>query len=633
MGTSDLPLHRRVQLAVLAHIRHTHTRYDHLLKEADWHIARKAVEKTCLDILVKWRGDEETGRDQLDDILREVVVISDDSEDSEDSQDSDSESDQDEEDYSDSSVPENAVDPAKQDAKPRNPAFVHKSQPKRRRQRKTRRRQRSKQPGSDSNPTAATKRDKRGFKRYEAAQATMTRRWEEAINRHRHARDANSPAQAARMSRVPSQTVQRRPSVEIVSPIHRFETRQNDRAVAASKPVYGIGEDQDQRIRSGEVYTANIHRSNPQMHANIRPPLDLDSPQSTVIGRRVSHLPMDIRGAAAPERHSHGELRDFLVPSIEPVSPQSGLGRPHFVRPIIREQMRPEQVHTGGNRPYDIHGPLDTQPRTLDYPQRPPVERNVGRSVYERHGESVAQQNRYHYGAEVRPHVNTEPPREVTRVYRVREPIEELYRPAENPLGSVTRIIRVHRETRPIELWAAEPGRMRELSPHRVDERYARPAASPVHQNVDRRHVVYREASVSRFNEPFQDSAPRTAHPLSYEVRPAAQSDSWQGSTFREHHAHPPTSLGTPHNDLSRHPAHQPGPGHFVPVEYQARGRVVAMHIRSMNVTNSMVVTRITREYIRAARHKHLRQEALGISTSSKYRLETHQSSSSDSEL
>ncbi|KAF3766128.1 hypothetical protein M406DRAFT_351342 [Cryphonectria parasitica EP155] len=92
VGTSDLPLHRRVQLAVLAHIRHTHTRYDELLKEADWHIARKVVERTCLDILVKWRGDEETGRDQLDDILREVVVISDNSDDSDDSDDDEQES-------------------------------------------------------------------------------------------------------------------------------------------------------------------------------------------------------------------------------------------------------------------------------------------------------------------------------------------------------------------------------------------------------------------------------------------------------------------------------------------------------------------------------------------------------------
>ncbi|KAI1497412.1 hypothetical protein F5X99DRAFT_25087 [Biscogniauxia marginata] len=80
----ELTLARRVQLAALAHIRHTHTRYDELLKESDWANARKAVEKPCLDIIVKWRGDEETGRDQLDEILREVIEISDTETDSED---------------------------------------------------------------------------------------------------------------------------------------------------------------------------------------------------------------------------------------------------------------------------------------------------------------------------------------------------------------------------------------------------------------------------------------------------------------------------------------------------------------------------------------------------------------------
>ncbi|KAG0646322.1 hypothetical protein D0Z07_8369 [Hyphodiscus hymeniophilus] len=73
----DIPLSRRVQLAVLAHIRHTHTRYDLLLRETEWMNARKVVEPICLDIIVKWRGDEETGRDQLEEILREVVVITD----------------------------------------------------------------------------------------------------------------------------------------------------------------------------------------------------------------------------------------------------------------------------------------------------------------------------------------------------------------------------------------------------------------------------------------------------------------------------------------------------------------------------------------------------------------------------
>lgn len=581
MGTSDLPLHRRVQLAVLAHIRHTHTRYDHLLKEADWHIARKAVEKTCLDILVKWRGDEETGRDQLDDILREVVVISDDSDDSDDSQDSDSDSDQDEEDYSDSSVPDTAVDPVNQVAKPRDFASAQKPQPKRRRQRKTRKRQRSKQPGAVSahpKPNSASKKEKRGFKRYEAAQATMTRRWEEAISRRRHALDANSPLQATHMSRVPSQTIQRQASVEIVSPVHRVETRHSDHKVAVSQPLYGTGEDQDQRVRSSDVYAANIHRGNFQMRTTGRPPSDLDSPHGTVIGRRVSHLPMDTRSPAIPERRFHGELRDFLVPSIEPVSPQSGPGRPHFVRPIIRDQLRPEQVPAGGPGPYDRRSPLESQPRAVEYHQRIPVEHNVGRSMFERHREGVTQQNCYPYGAEVRSHVNTEPPREVTRLYRVREPFEEVHRPTETSLGSATRIIRVHRETRPTEVWAAEPGRVRELSPHRVNGFYTRTPASPAHENVERRHVVYREASVSRFNESHPSSGPRMAHPLSYEIRPAAQPDSWQGNTFVEPIARPSITPGAPYHGPPR-PVYEPAPRQTLPAEYNTRGRVEVIHV------------------------------------------------------
>ncbi|KAH0496273.1 hypothetical protein TgHK011_003644 [Trichoderma gracile] len=104
--SQNLTLSRRVQLAVLAHIRHVHTRYDALLKETTWQNARKTVESLCLDILVKWRGDEETGRDQLDEILREVVVIS-------DSEDDDNEEDEDEDEEStDLTSDEDAADDA-----------------------------------------------------------------------------------------------------------------------------------------------------------------------------------------------------------------------------------------------------------------------------------------------------------------------------------------------------------------------------------------------------------------------------------------------------------------------------------------------------------------------------------------
>jgi len=86
---------------VIAHIRHTHTRYDLLLRETSWENARRTVESLCLDILVKWRGDEETGRDQLDEVLREIVVIDDSGDEDEDGSEEGSESEVEEEDSSD----------------------------------------------------------------------------------------------------------------------------------------------------------------------------------------------------------------------------------------------------------------------------------------------------------------------------------------------------------------------------------------------------------------------------------------------------------------------------------------------------------------------------------------------------
>ncbi|PHH59877.1 hypothetical protein CDD81_2427 [Ophiocordyceps australis] len=73
-----LPLTQRVHLATVAHIRHQHTEYDELLRNrCEKAFARTQVRSKCIDILVKWRGDDETGRDQFEEILREVIIISD----------------------------------------------------------------------------------------------------------------------------------------------------------------------------------------------------------------------------------------------------------------------------------------------------------------------------------------------------------------------------------------------------------------------------------------------------------------------------------------------------------------------------------------------------------------------------
>ena len=80
VGTAEeLSLVRRAQLSVVAHVRHIYTKYDSLLRKVQWNEARGMVEGPTLRKLVEWRGDDnETGKEVLEDVLREVIVISDD---------------------------------------------------------------------------------------------------------------------------------------------------------------------------------------------------------------------------------------------------------------------------------------------------------------------------------------------------------------------------------------------------------------------------------------------------------------------------------------------------------------------------------------------------------------------------
>ncbi|MCJ1392242.1 hypothetical protein MMC18_005109 [Xylographa bjoerkii] len=81
VGTApELPLARRVQLAVVAHIRHTYTDYDNLLRQVPWNAARAMIEQASLNKLAQWRGDDDDEPDAMEDILREIIVIPDDDE-------------------------------------------------------------------------------------------------------------------------------------------------------------------------------------------------------------------------------------------------------------------------------------------------------------------------------------------------------------------------------------------------------------------------------------------------------------------------------------------------------------------------------------------------------------------------
>lgn len=77
-NAKELSLARRVQLAVVAHIRHMYTDYDKLLKTGGWMEARSKVEHVSLAKLKEWRDETDTDSNELEDTFREVIVLDDD---------------------------------------------------------------------------------------------------------------------------------------------------------------------------------------------------------------------------------------------------------------------------------------------------------------------------------------------------------------------------------------------------------------------------------------------------------------------------------------------------------------------------------------------------------------------------
>ena len=76
----DLSLAERVQLAVSSRIRHVYTDYERLLaaKIADYFACRKMVEPYSLKKLFEWRGETDGNDEDLEEIVRETIVIDDD---------------------------------------------------------------------------------------------------------------------------------------------------------------------------------------------------------------------------------------------------------------------------------------------------------------------------------------------------------------------------------------------------------------------------------------------------------------------------------------------------------------------------------------------------------------------------
>lgn len=295
--STDITLARRVQLAVLAHIRHTHTRYDELRKETSWINARRVVETLCLDILVKWRGDEESGRDQLDEILQEVVVISDSEE-----IDDDDEVDLSSED-SDSSIEILSSPPRPGALLAQPPTRSHRSGVMHR-------------TGivSDAQglrgPRARGKKEQRGFKRYQA--------WQDAIQRNR-AEDHSSGAQAMRKS--------------VSHGAHPQDASgSNSFPVGTRPPPARVNEWQDSpnefpasqpyQISGQEVYHERIPLGQPLRMESLPP----QRPHSPPIQDR---------------------FKDLLVRSIEPLSPE--VTQPSFVRTVPSKSPDPRHYFSAQN--------------------------------------------------------------------------------------------------------------------------------------------------------------------------------------------------------------------------------------------------------------------------------------------
>ncbi|KAK4678510.1 hypothetical protein QC764_308320 [Podospora pseudoanserina] len=332
---ADITLSRRVQLAVLAHIRHNHTRYDKLLKETSWVNARKAVESLCLDYLVKWRGDEETGRDQLDEILYEVIVISDSESDNEDDDEDD-----DEDDSSDTSVADdedqaeaNWVPPSIRAAQLRqNQTAAHPAV-----------RQVAEQPRGDYGPRVAhpersaikktqqkdrkaAKWAQRGFSRYQAARDVA---WNEAVERQRRAPE-ESVTSAAPMAN--GRSASRGPlrleyPTRLGSDLSTARSPQ-ERVYYSQTPLDLHNGFQEAVSRPGYTDVAQRISTATGSHAPEAPRpyrIAVENERGPIVG---SHTYPDRQGDRASHYHSQ-EPKEHVLQSIEPASPSRLTAKQH----------------------------------------------------------------------------------------------------------------------------------------------------------------------------------------------------------------------------------------------------------------------------------------------------------------
>jgi hypothetical protein len=264
-----------------------------LLKKASWENCRKAVEDVCLDVLVKWRGDEETGRDQLDEILREVVIISD-----SDSEDSDSEEAERAEESAASSSRGSLTQRPSNHTSSSHPSRAHLPG-----------NENSKQGENLSGPSQtriASKREQRGFKRYSA--------WQDAIQRNQGDLDTNhmdvdGPSEPGTGRRLGSQTAP------------QGQTSMGGTAGSVPNP-------------NGFVPPTR-HRTFSPVSIPRSSAMALSGQATPTNDNQASRAPLTQH--ASPSTH---RLQDMLVRSIEPTSPETQRYSPYTrPRPAIAESL------------------------------------------------------------------------------------------------------------------------------------------------------------------------------------------------------------------------------------------------------------------------------------------------------
>ncbi|GKT49392.1 uncharacterized protein ColSpa_09573 [Colletotrichum spaethianum] len=349
----DLSLSRRVQLAVLAHIRHNHTRYDELLRETTWHNARRATEQLCLDILVKWRGDDENGRNQLDEILREVVVLSDDSDDEDSGEEPDSESSEILIDRSHNTgrvsapaAPQNVANSRKRLStavlsRPGSPVPHATPGTSRRLAKRARKR---------------AKHRERNFSRYEAARDAA---WDNAMQRQRAPDGRSDQPGMADSSASHGAYPPGRPAAPVEN---RAPVNDGGHPYPQLRPLSG---------QFGDIFYENGQHVNGTYPARPQPTRSQYVPSGSTMqkvndtGSSFSRGPMTHGSARVPESH---QLQDLLHPSIEPRSPDSLRPPSRFTRGMVEyTERRGDDLQYRLNSP--PRGPVVREEHYLHRPQ------------------------------------------------------------------------------------------------------------------------------------------------------------------------------------------------------------------------------------------------------------------------